>query len=129
MIVVDTSVWIPFLHGFRNAKVERLESIVELDLIVVGDLILLEILQGARSEKVAGTTEHYLRRFRSAALSDTQIAIKAAENYRALRSKAITVRKTIDVVIATYCIEHDCQLLYGDRDFEPFATHLGLQSY
>ena len=129
MIVVDTSVWIPYLHGIRNEKVDRLSSVDDLDMILVGDLILLEILQGARSDAVARTLQQTLAKFNAVPLSSPGLAVKAAANYRHLRGLGITVRKTVDAVIATYCIENGHWLLHQDRDFDHFQRHLGLNSY
>ena len=97
------------------------------DTILVGDLILLEILQGARDDAHAARIERGLRQFDVVALMDPDLASKAARNYRKLRERGVTVRKTADIVIGTYCIEHGCTLLHDDRDFEPMERHLGLK--
>ena len=129
MILVDTSVWIPYLDGYQTPEVARLLGIERLSHIIVGDLILLEILRGARSERAAATIERKLSRFDVRTLSDQALAIRAAANYRVLRRLGITIRSSIDVLIATYCIENGHQLLHRDRDFDHFGQHLGLVSY
>ncbi len=96
-------------------------------MIVVGDLVLMEILQGARSEGAARKIELTLTKFGIAQMSNADIVVRAAGNYRKLRSLGVTVRKTIDVIIATFCLERGCQLLHQDRDFDPFEQHLGLE--
>ncbi len=128
MIVVDSSVWIANLRGFETSAVRALR---ELDRkgrgqVLVGDLILLEVLQGARDEAHAARLAKNLRRFPIAAMLDADIAERAAGNYRALRARGVTVRKTIDMIIGTFCIERGHQLLHDDRDFDPMVAHLGL---
>lgn len=105
----------------------RLRSIDDPSDIIVGDLVLLEILQGARDETHARRIERNLREFRVVSMLDDSLAIKAARNYRLLRGKGVTVRKTIDMIIGTYCIEQDYALLHCDRDFDPMVEHLGLR--
>ncbi len=128
MIVVDSSVWIASLRGFETSAVRKLR---ELDRkgrgqVLVGDLILLEVLQGARDEAHAARLAKNLRRFPIAAMLDTDIAERTAGNYRALRARGITVRKTIDMIIGTFCVERGHLLLHDDRDFEPMVAHCGL---
>lgn len=129
MIVVDSSVWISQLRGLETPAVGRLKSIAieEPSDILVGDLILLEILQGARNEQHAARIERNLRQFTIRPMLNDALAVKAARNYRILRERGITVRKTIDVIIGTFCIEEGHTLLHDDRDFQPMAEHLGLQ--
>ncbi len=126
MIVIDSSVWIANLRGEDCGAVQKLRAIHDLDLIVVGDLILLEVLQGAANDRHARKIEVALRQFRLEAMLDDTIAVTAASNYRLLRSKGITIRKTIDMIIATFCIRRGHVLLHQDRDFEPMMLHLGL---
>lgn len=95
---------------------------------LVGDLILLEVLQGARNDGHAARLEREMREFPVTNMLDGDLAVKAARNYRALRTKGITIRKTADVIIATFCIEHGHELLHDDRDFGPFSEHLGLRA-
>lgn len=128
MIVVDSSVWIANLRGLDTASVRRLRAIDhEDDQVLVGDLILLEVLQGARDDQHADRIRHALRRFPIVPMLDPGLAILAARNYRILRGLGITVRKTIDMIIGTFCIERGHCLLHEDRDFVPMAAHLGLR--
>jgi predicted nucleic acid-binding protein len=127
MIVVDSSIWIAQLRGLDTAGVHRLNSIDESGSIVVGDLILLEVLQGARNERHAAEVERHLRQFPIEGVLDDELAVQAARNYRRLREKGVTIRKTIDLVIGTFCIERGYALLHDDRDFEPMAANLGLR--
>lgn len=128
MILVDSSVWIDNLRGIDNAAVRKLRALDDDDEeVVIGDLILLEVLQGARDEPHAARIERNLRRFQIAPMLDADLAIRAAGNYRALRERGVTVRKTIDMIIGTFCMESGHVLLHSDRDFAPMVTHLGLQ--
>ncbi|MBB3609132.1 PIN domain nuclease [Rhizobium sp. BK602] len=129
MIVVDSSVWIALLRETEAKAVDRLRSLIAAGPpnILVGDLILVEILQGARNEHHAALIERNLRQFTIRPMLNDALAVKAARNYRTLRKRGITVRKTIDVIIGTFCIEEDHLLLHDDRDFDPMAEHLGLQ--
>lgn len=126
MIVVDSSVWIDFLNGRDAAHVNRLRTILGIEEILVGDLMLCEILQGLKDERSAGSVEALLRRFDIVAMGGTEIAIVAARNFRSLRRRGITVRTTIDLLIGAWCIEHKVALLHNDKDFRPMARHLGL---
>ncbi len=128
MILVDSSVWIVQLRGSRSAATAKLEAAVGRETILVGDLILLEVLQGARDEAHAGEIERWLRRFEIVSLLDAHLASRAARNYRTLRAIGVTIRKTADIIIGTFCIERRCALLHDDRDFAPMETHLGLVS-
>lgn len=127
MIVVDSSVWIANIRGLETPSVQKLREILHPNEVLLGDLIAMEILQGMREEKAAQRLEQYLRTFQIASMAGTENVIIAARNYRLLRRKGITIRKLPDVLIATYCIEHGYALLQYDRDFLPFAEHLGLQ--
>jgi predicted nucleic acid-binding protein len=127
MIVVDSSVWINNLRGVRSPGVETFLAVQAKDLVLLGDLILLEVLQGARSNENARRLERLLQAYPIVQLFDISIAAACAANYRALRSKGVTIRKTIDVIIGTYCIVHGHALLHEDRDFEPMVHHLGLE--
>lgn len=128
MILVDTSVWISHLRGRSTAKTEKVAEVAALEPLLVGDLILLEILQGARDERHAARMERELRQFTLVTLLDADLAARGAHNYRRLRGLGITVRKTADLVIATFCIEGGHRLLHADRDFVPMEQHLGLQT-
>ncbi len=127
MIVVDTSVWISLIRHASNDVTERLRSYIPQGLIMIGDIILLEVLQGAQSDRHAEMLERQFRAFPCATMSSPAMALKAAQNYRYLRQRGITIRKTTDLIIGTYCIEHDHALLHSDRDFTPMAEHLGLR--
>jgi predicted nucleic acid-binding protein len=129
VIVVDSSVWIANLRGLDTVAVGKLRVLVETedDQLLVGDLIMLEVLQGARDTAHAGRIERGLRRFPTAAMLDEKIAVQAADNYRRLRDRGLTVRKTIDMIIGTFCMEGNHRLLHDDRDFDPMARFLGLQ--
>jgi predicted nucleic acid-binding protein len=126
LIVVDSSVWIDFLNGRAAPHVRRLRAILGAEEIVVGDLMLCEVLQGLDSEQSAQEVESLLRRFEIASMAGEAIAIAAARNFRSLRRRGITVRKTIDLLIGTWCIEHRHPLLHNDSDFRPMTRHLGL---
>ncbi len=128
MILVDSSVWIDHLRNSAAPTVSRLRELIPGGEILVGDLILCEVLRGLRSETEAIVVERTLRKFTFTALLDPELAVIAAANYRALRRQGITIRKTIDLIIGTYCIERGHALLHSDRDFEPMERFLGLQS-
>ena len=128
MIVVDSSVWIDFLRGVTTPQTERLDVLLGSEPLAVGDLILAEVLQGFGSEKDFNKARKLLTALDVITLGGEDIALQAARNYRALRAHGVTIRKTIDTIIATRCIEDDFALLYSDRDFDPFVEHLGLRS-
>jgi predicted nucleic acid-binding protein len=126
VILVDSSVWIAHLRGSLTPATAKLEAAVIAEPILVGDLILLEVLQGARDELAAARIERGLRRFEVVPLLDADLAPRAARNYRRLRDMGITIRKTNDIIIGTFCIERGCSLLHDDRDFVAMEEHLGL---
>ena len=128
MILVDSSVWIDLLNNVVTEPVRRLRALLPTTPLLIGDLILFEVLQGFRIEAQARLVERSLSRFEAVSLIDPELAVKAAANYRFLRRRGITVRKTIDVIIATYCIERGHSLLHSDRDFAPMERLLGLQT-
>ena len=128
MILVDTSVWIDHLNNVATDQVVRLRELIPTTPLLIGDLILCETLQGLRSEREARLVERGLRRFATASLLDVNLAVRAAANYRFLRSKGTTIRKTVDVIIGTFCIEYGHVLLHDDRDFEPMVRFLGLRT-
>ena len=128
MILVDSSVWIDYFRGDASPQVEKLDSLLGTEPIATGDLILTEVLQGFISDQDFNQAKKLLTSLVVVDLAGREIAIKAARNFRALRELGITVRKTIDTVIATRCIESKLVLLYSDRDFDPFVEHLGLKS-
>ena len=126
MIVVDSSVWIDFLNGRNAPHVRRLRAVLGADEIIVGDLMLCEVLQGLDSDRAAQEVEALLRRFEIVPMVGDAIATAAARNFRFLRRRGITVRKTIDLLIGTWCIENGRPLLHNDSDFHPMARYLGL---
>jgi predicted nucleic acid-binding protein len=125
-MLVDSSVWIAHLRGSLTPATAKLEVAVSREPILVGDLILLEVLQGARDELHAARIERGLRRFEVVPLLDVDLAPRAARNYRRLRDMGITIRKTNNIIIGAFCIERGCSLLHDDRDFAPMEEHLGL---
>lgn len=127
MIVVDSSVWIDFFNGTRSPATDTLDSLLGVELLVVGDLILAEVLQGFRKDSEYRTALRLLGSLDVVPMLGHANAIRCAENYRSLRKRGVTVTKTIDVIIATYCIEHDMALLFDDADFRPFVKLLGLR--
>ena len=127
MILVDSSVWIAHLRGIRTPATAKLETSAAREPLLIGDLILLEILQGARDEAHAARIEHGLRQYAVVPLLGAELAARAARNYRTLRGLGITIRKTADIIIGTFCIEHRHSLLHDDRDFAPMEEYLGLR--
>ncbi len=128
MIMVDSSVWIDYFNGKECPEVVFLDSILGIKPVVIGDNILTEVLQGFKVGKEYKKAKQLLTALPLFQLSNKVLAVKSADNFRALRKKGITVRKTIDTIIATYCIEQNIQLLFTDRDFLPFVELLGLKS-
>ncbi|MCK5872505.1 MAG: PIN domain nuclease [Methylococcales bacterium] len=128
MILVDTSVWIDYFNGKENALTNILDKALIDGLVAIGDLILLEILQGIKTERAYNKTKKTLAHLEQYEMFGHQMVEKCAENFRFLRKKGITIRKTNDVIIATFCIENNFPLLFGDRNFIPFVDHLGLIS-
>ena len=126
MIVVDSTVWIDFLNGRNSPHVRRVRALLGESEIIVGDLMLCEVLQGLENERAARDVEALLRRFDIVPMAGDAIAVAAARNYRSLRARGVTVRKTIDLLIGTWCIENRRPLLHNDRDFRLMARHLGL---
>ncbi len=126
-LLVDSSVWIDYFNGQATLQTDYLDAILGRQEIVVGDLILAEVLQGFRHLKDFEQAQTALLKFPVMPMVGQDFAIQSANNYRAMRAKGITIRKTIDCLIATFCIENGFQLLHADRDFDPFAEHLDLQ--
>lgn len=119
MIVVDTSVWIDYVNGVATAQTDLLDIELQRSRIVVGDLIITEFLQGFRDDKQFHEAKNLMDSLEYHDFVGKSIAEKAAENFRTLRKNGITVRKTIDVLIATFCIENGFELIHSDRDFDP----------
>lgn len=128
MILVDSSVWIDYFRGTATPQAEKLDSLLGVEPVATGDLILAEVLQGFSSERDFNQTKKLMTSLVIVDLGGLELAIQAARNFRTLRALGVTVRKTIDTVIATRCIESGLALLYSDRDFDPFVEHLGLRS-
>ncbi|MEX2516774.1 MAG: PIN domain nuclease [Gammaproteobacteria bacterium] len=126
MILVDTSVWIDYLNGVQSQHTDALDAGIVESTVAIGDLIFLEILQGIRDDREYRTTKRTLLTLDRYAMFGKGMPEKCAENYRALRKKGITIRKTTDIIIATFCIERRIPLLFTDRDFIRFVDHLGL---
>jgi predicted nucleic acid-binding protein len=128
VIVVDFSVWIDFFNGVSTPEVERLDGSLGVTPLAIGDLILVEVMQGFRNEQDVATARQLFRSLALLSMLGGSNPWKAAENYRQLRRQGITVRKTIDGIIATACIEANLPLLFSDRDFQPYVEHLGLEA-
>ena len=127
MILVDSSVWIDYFNGRKTTKTDWLDSALGNEQIIVGDLILAEVLQGFHSDKDFKTARKLLLAFPFMAMLGQELAIKIALNYRFLRKKGVTVRKTIDVIIGTFCLNYQLKLLHDDRDFDPMEKYLNLK--
>jgi predicted nucleic acid-binding protein len=127
VILVDSSVWIDFFRNVPTPQAEWLDRHLGDEGIVVGDLILAEVLRGFKEERGFNEARRLLGRLEQVALCGEELAVEAARNYRRLRSRGVTVRGTIDVVIATRCLVNGYRLLHSDRDFDPFAAHLALR--
>ena len=128
MILVDSSVWIDYFLGTATPQAEKLDLLLGNEPIATGDLILTEVLQGFVSDRDFNQAKKLMTSLVIVDLAGQTMAIQAAKNFRVLRALGITVRKTIDTVIATRCIESGLPLLYSDGDFDPFVEHLGLRS-
>ena len=127
MILVDSSVWIDYFRGAHTPETDRLDALLGAEPMLVGDLIVTEVLQGFRSDRDFKRARSLLGAFELVPLAGPDVCIKAAEHDRALRAKGVTARKTIDIIIATCCIQNGYELLHSDRDFDVFARHLGLR--
>lgn len=128
MILVDSSVWIDYFRGLATPEAGRLDAILGQEPVATGDLILAEVLQGFASDRDFERARRLLAALVLVEIDGERIAVQAARNFRALRARGVTARKTIDTLIATRCIESGLALLYSDRDFDPFVEHLGLRS-
>jgi hypothetical protein len=127
-MLVDSSVWIDYFRGITTVQTNKLDTLLGTEPLLTGDIILAEVLQGFVSDKDFNQAKKLLTSLEIVALGGEHIAIQSAKNFRKLRAQGITVRKTIDTLIATYCIENKLSLLHNDRDFDPFVEHLGLRS-
>ena len=126
MVIVDSTVWVDYFNGKRNAQTDWLDEQMDRQRFGLTSIVLAEVLQGATSERDARRLETELLRLEVFDNLTAAIAITGARNYRALRTLGHTPRKTINVLIATFCIEGGHALLHRDRDFDPFEQHLGL---
>jgi predicted nucleic acid-binding protein len=126
MIVVDSSVWIDYFRGIHTPQSDKLDAFLGVQPLAIGDLMLAEVLQGFGNERDFERGLRLLRTFVIVDIAGQDVAVQAARNVRALRTLGVTVRKTIDTLIATRCIMDGHELLYSDRDFDPFVQHLGL---
>lgn len=129
MVLVDSSVWIDYFNGKPSTECDTLDALLTQDIVLIGDLILTEVLQGFRTDAGYRKARSLLDPLKLVHLGGREVALAAAEHYRLLRGKGITVRKTIDMIIASYCILHGLDLLHSDHDFNPIEEHLGLSVY
>jgi len=127
MLVVDSTVWIDYFNGVENAQTNYLHQIADKTPILIGDLILAEVLQGFREDTDFEKARRALGKYIQIEMLNHELALQSARNYRMLRRKGVTVRKTIDSFIATYCIENEHDLLHNDSDFDGYEKHLGLK--
>ncbi len=127
MILVDSSVWIDYFNRHKTWQTNLLDNLLSDVPIIIGDLILAEILQGFRSDNDFESAKSYLSDLPFRQMGGYQVAVQSAQNYRILRKQGVTVRKTIDVIIGTYCIMEGLLLLHDDRDFDPMAHYLSLK--
>jgi predicted nucleic acid-binding protein len=126
VILIDSSVWIDYFRGVATPESDRLDALLAVEPLAIGDLMLTEVLQGFGGDRDFKRALQLLRTLTVIYIAGEDVAIQAARNYRALRGRGVTVRKTIDTLIATRCIVDGHALLYADRDFDPFVEHLGL---
>jgi len=127
MILVDSFVWIDFFNGADRPHVKKLYQLLGNKIIATGDLIAVEVLQGIKSEADFQKVKQVMYEIPFFSLCNKALSIIAAENYRVLKRQGITVRKTKDIIIATFCIENNHKLLHNDRDFDPYKAIMGLQ--
>jgi predicted nucleic acid-binding protein len=128
VILVDSSVWIDFFNGRESRETDLLTRLLRRRVLLTGDLILAEVLQGFRQDRDMEAARHALLSLPYADMVGKEVALTSAQNYRLLRRWGVTARKTVDVIIATFCIRYGHILLHGDRDFEPMREHLGLRT-
>lgn len=128
MVLVDSSVWVDYFNGRTTPETNHLDALLGVEPVAIGDLILSEVLQGFRKDADYESAKELLTALTVYDLLGVARAIQVADHYRALRKKGVTVRKTADTIIATFCIDQNIPLLFSDRDFDPFVKHLGLRS-
>ena len=127
MIIADTSVWIDYVRGVDSVQTDLLDYELLHDRVATGDIIIVEFLQGFREEREYRIAKQIMDRLEYYNFLGKEMAIESAENFRKLRKNGITIRKTIDVIIGTFCIENGFELLHNDRDFDPMEKYLGLK--
>jgi predicted nucleic acid-binding protein len=127
MLVVDSTVWIDYFNGVESPQTDYLHQIADQTPILVGDLILAEVLQGFREHADFETARRALGKYIQVEMVNSEVALQSVRNFRLLRRKGVTVRKTMDSLIATYCIENEHDLLHNDSDFDGYESHLGLR--
>jgi len=127
MLVVDTTVWVDYFNGVENSQTDFLNTVLDKTPILIGDLILAEVLQGFRHDPDFEKVRRALGKYLHVNMVNSALAVQSARNFRFLRQKGITVRKTIDSLIATCCIENDHELLHNDSDYDGYEKHLGLR--
>jgi predicted nucleic acid-binding protein len=127
MILVDTSVWIDYFNGQITPETTALDKLLSQEEIIMCDIILAEVLQGFRSDQDFEAAQLALQKINQVSMLNPDLAVRSARNFRLLRKAGMTIRKTVDCFIATYCIENQVELLTRDRDFGPFEQHLGLR--
>jgi len=127
MILPDTTVWVDYFNGIKNWQSQYLDSFLQNEPVLIGDLIFAEILQGFRHDKDFQLAKNSLDLLPFVNIGGYEVVLQSASNYRLLRKRGVTVRKTIDVIIATYCIFHEHHLLHNDHDFEVIETHFPLK--
>jgi predicted nucleic acid-binding protein len=128
VILVDSSVWIDYFNGISTWQTDMLDTSLSKVPVIIGDLILTEVLQGFRSDKDYKTAKSFLSAFPFRQIGGYNVAVQSAQNYRRLRKAGVTVRKTIDIIIVTFCIIEGLILLHDDRDFDPMVFHFSLQT-
>jgi len=129
MVVADTTVWIDYVHGLIAPYTNALDYELLHNRVITGDLLIAEFLQGFRNDKDFEAAKEIMDSLIYCDMLGKDIALKSAENFRFMRKNGITIRKTADIIIGTFCIEHDLPLLHNDRDFEPMEKYLGLRVY
>lgn len=127
MILVDSSVFIDYFNGINNWHTDELNALLGNELVITGDYILAEVLQGFRHDKDYKIAKEIMQSFPCFSICNEELAIKSAKNFRYLRTKGITIRKTVDLIIGTFCIENDLELLHKDKDFELMGQYLNLK--
>jgi predicted nucleic acid-binding protein len=128
MLMVDSTVWVDYFNGIGDPLTDYLDQIVDKTPILIGDLILAEVLQGFRDDTDFEEARRTFGKYMQVEMVNPELAVQSARNYRLLRRRGITVRKTIDSLIATYCIENEHDLLHNDSDFDGYEKHLGLKA-